>query len=82
LPPAARRKEATAGDATRTWKTQSPTAAAERESSTLQKKKERMLPTAASVKHGEANGGVTQISPETDGIVGEKERKDEKRVWT
>jgi hypothetical protein len=82
LRPTSKRKAATAGEATTTWKTSSAAAVAERESVAPQKKKERILPIVSSVKQGEEKGVETQISPDTTGTVGEKERKEEKREET
>jgi hypothetical protein len=80
--PTCRRKEATVGEATMTWKTPSAAAEGERASPAPQKKKERIFPIVSSVKHGEEKGVETQISPDTVGRVGEKERKEEKREET
>jgi hypothetical protein len=51
--PTCRRKEATVGEATMTWKTPSAAAEGERASPAPQKKKERIFPIVSSVKHDE-----------------------------
>jgi hypothetical protein len=82
LRPTSKRKAATAGEATTTWKTSSAAAEAERVSVSPQKKKERILPIVSSVKHGDENGVETQISPDTAGMVGENDKREEKREET
>jgi hypothetical protein len=76
---------ATAGDGADTEKTRSETGITCTTDENSQRKKERMLNMVAEEKQGEGNGGVTQSSPATHGILGGEvmvvEKRKRRKAW-